>query len=107
MYGSRVKNAYKDNSDIDIAVEFDQKMISATENSSGMAAWICEQEAWKNELQIKIPIKVHLEWLHPQIIKILKNGVDDFKILIADLYKEAFSKHGQVESCQVNPIGWL
>lgn len=37
LYGSRVKKTHRQNSDIDIAIEFDQNVISSTDSLDGMA----------------------------------------------------------------------
>ena len=64
LFGSRVRGDFRPDSDIDIAVELDPKAFSGADDSSGLATWMFESNAWKTELQSLIPLRVQLERYH-------------------------------------------
>lgn len=75
LYGSRVKGTHREDSDLDIAIEFDQRIIAAAENAEGMTTWFLKRREWQKQLQNRLPMEVQLEWLHPEKTKIVATGI--------------------------------
>lgn len=64
FFGSRVRGNHKADSDLDIAVELDQKAFTGSDESNGLATWILFSTAWEAELQSILSYKIQLElWL--------------------------------------------
>jgi predicted nucleotidyltransferase len=71
LYGSRIKGTYNEDSDLDIAVEIDEKSIS--EDITTYSTF--ETENVQKALQAFIPYKVHLEIVYedtPHVLSYLK-----------------------------------
>lgn len=66
LFGSRVRGDHGPESDIDIAVELDPSAFRGVDESGGLATWMFEAEAWREELRRLIPLKLQLERYHPE-----------------------------------------
>lgn len=75
LYGSRVKGTHREDSDLDIAIEFDQRIIAAADDAEGMATWFLKRQKWQKQLQKRLPMEVQLEWFHPEKTKIVAIGI--------------------------------
>ena len=80
IFGSRAKNTYTEDSDLDIAIEFEK----FENDSNHLATWITESGAWKKELEALIPaIKIDLQWHDPSgSTKTIDKGIKDGSIKI-------------------------
>ena len=93
LFGSRVKGTCTGESDIDIAVEFDPRVIARTGDSDGLQTWFSRNQQWRRELQGKIPMRVQLEWHHPERTKIVSSGLaEGSRILYRKDQKETAQK---------------
>ena len=61
LFGSRVRDDFREDSDLDIAVELDVTAGEGIDGSAGIALWMFDTESWREELQILSPYKVQLE----------------------------------------------
>jgi uncharacterized protein len=75
LFGSRVRGDHMPTSDIDIAVELDPSAFSGSDESGGLATWMFEAKAWRQELQALIPLKVQLERYHPEQTPTVNKGI--------------------------------
>lgn len=66
LFGSRVRKDHSPDSDIDIAVELDPSAFRGADESGGLATWMFEAPAWREELRQLLPLKVQLERYHPE-----------------------------------------
>lgn len=77
LFGSRVRNAHREDSDLDIAIELIYPNID-----TALAHWSFESDAWKDELQKFVPWRVDLQLLCPQGTAAIVSGVERSSILI-------------------------
>lgn len=77
LFGSRIKGTHDKDSDIDIAIEFDQQAISGVDDSHGLATWFLNKEKWHSDLQSKILGKVHIEWYHAEKTRTVFAGLNE------------------------------
>ncbi len=61
LFGSRVRQDYRPDSDLDIAVELDIAAADGSDESGGVATWMFESEGWKEQLQALSQYEVQLE----------------------------------------------
>lgn len=93
LFGSRVKGTFTGDSDVDIAVEFDLAYIARLGDPDGLNTWFAGKEQWRRELQGRIPIRVQLEWHHPERTKIISSGLaEGSRILYRKDQKETAQK---------------
>jgi predicted nucleotidyltransferase len=80
IFGSRAKGAYEEDSDLDIAIEFDK----FENDSNQLATWLSESEAWTQEIEALIPnIKIDLQWHDPSgSTKTIDKGIKDGSIMV-------------------------
>lgn len=76
LFGSRVRGDHTPTSDIDIAIELDPSAFSDSDESEGIATWMFEAKAWRQELQALIPLKVQLERYHPKQTPTVHKGIE-------------------------------
>lgn len=81
IYGSRVRSNYDANSDLDIAVEIDEKELNL-HYSNCLAIWFANKEKWTKEIQEIIPYKIHLEWHHPEMTVTVNKGIIKSNVLV-------------------------
>lgn len=58
VFGSRLKGAPRDDSDIDVALEIDP----IGNDEIALTSWISSSAAWREELQEKLPHKLDLQF---------------------------------------------
>jgi predicted nucleotidyltransferase len=75
IFGSRVRGDNRSDSDIDIAIELDPEEFQGSDESNGLATWMFEKAAWKEELQELIPHKVQLERYHEDQTPTVRKGI--------------------------------
>ena len=69
IFGSRVQGSARDDSDIDVAVEFKA-------NYNDLANWIQRSKKMKDSLQMELPCKLDLQWYGgPQETKTVHKGL--------------------------------
>jgi len=80
IFGSRAKGVYKEDSDLDIAIEFDK----FENDSNHLATWLSESGKWKQEIEALIQdIEIDLQWHDPYgSTKIIDKGIIDGSIMI-------------------------
>lgn len=80
IFGSRAKGTYGEDSDLDIAIEFDK----FENDSNHLATWVTESGAWKQEIEALIPaIKIDLQWQDPSGgTKTIDKGIKDGSIKV-------------------------
>ena len=65
VYGSRVPGSRRPprpDSDLDVAIE-----VVHTALSNHYAWWLCDHKAWREDLNTRIPLEIHLTHYHPDI----------------------------------------
>jgi len=84
IFGSRAKGTYGEDSDLDIAIEFDK----FENDSNHLATWVTESDAWKQEIEALIPdIKIDLQWHGPSgSTKTIDKGIKDGSIKVYEKY---------------------
>ena len=80
IFGSRAKGNYRDNSDLDVAVELEKQ----PGDSNVLATWICVGDSLEKRLSAMLPFKVQLENLDGAETLIVSSGVRSSSILIYD-----------------------
>lgn len=61
LFGSRTRDDYRPDSDLDVAVELDPNMYQGSDESGGVATWMFETQCWKEELESRCPYVIQLE----------------------------------------------
>ena len=61
LFGSRVRQDFRLDSDLDIAIELDVNAAEGSDESGGIALWMFDKDGWKEELQAISPYEVQLE----------------------------------------------
>lgn len=77
LFGSRVRNAHRDDSDLDIAIELIYPNLE-----TALAHWSFESDAWKDELQKFAPWRIDVQLLCPQGTATIVSGVERSSILV-------------------------
>ena len=83
IFGSRATKDFTDNSDLDVAIEFDP--IRNDENS--FTTWVCEAENWRRQLQTKLPYKLDLQHFDGDNTPTIKAGIENSSILVYERQK--------------------
>ncbi|WPL12666.1 nucleotidyltransferase domain-containing protein [Thiorhodovibrio litoralis] len=79
VFGSRARDDYKDDSDLDIAVEI--QPLLGDENL--LATWIFEAEELKARLAAVVPeYKVDLQWFDGENTETIKEGIEKSSYVI-------------------------
>ena len=61
LFGSRVRQDFRPDSDLDVAIELDVDAADGSDESGGMALWMFDTDGWKEELQAISPYVIQLE----------------------------------------------
>jgi predicted nucleotidyltransferase len=61
IFGSRARDDYTPNSDLDLALELDTAEIDGYDESGGLATWMFESDGWESELESRTGFVVQLE----------------------------------------------
>lgn len=68
IFGSRVKGAYKPDSDLDIAIELDvAECRGYGDDGDSAATWMLVASDWAEELSSLLGLEIHLEWRGPDV----------------------------------------
>lgn len=77
IFGSRARNDYRENSDIDIAVKIEKR----PNDDSPLATWFYEGNNLKNRLSKLLPYELQLEYLDNKTKTVL-SGIKESSILV-------------------------
>lgn len=77
IFGSRARNDYRENSDIDIAVKIENR----PNDDSPLATWLYEGNNLKNRLSKLLPYELQLEYLDNKTKTVL-SGIKESSILV-------------------------
>ncbi|MBL4679902.1 MAG: nucleotidyltransferase domain-containing protein [Pseudomonadales bacterium] len=77
IYGSRARNDFTENSDLDVALV----IRPALNDTNSMSVFSFEKQSWVNELQPKVPYKLHLKALHSDSPDV-QSGIDRSSFLV-------------------------
>jgi len=83
IYGSRAREDFREDSDLDIALEFDP--VDGDENC--LTTWCGEAEIWHEELQPHFPFKLQLEYYEGDQTPTVKSGVERSCVLVYEREK--------------------
>jgi predicted nucleotidyltransferase len=85
IFGSRVKDNFREDSDLDIALDIDK----SENDTNRLATWVYESKAWKQELQTLIPsFNIDLQWFDPNgSTKTVEAGIKNGSILVYERNK--------------------
>ncbi|PTT33675.1 nucleotidyltransferase domain-containing protein [Acidovorax sp. HMWF018] len=61
LFGSRARQDYRPDSDLDIAIELDPQTFQGSDESGGLATWMAETNGWAHELSALTGFQVQLE----------------------------------------------
>ena len=61
IFGSRATGTFRDNSDLDVAVQIDP----INRDETAYASWFHEKGGWQAQLQRQLNVKLDLEWFDP------------------------------------------
>ncbi len=78
IFGSRVRNDFRDDSDLDVAVE----IRTMPGDSNVLATWIGEHKSMEKRLAKLIPYKLQLENLDGENTPTVQNGVRESGIMV-------------------------
>ncbi len=82
IFGSRARDDYRPDSDIDIAIVLDMSAADGVDDSGGLATWMFETDGWENELEALLPFKVDLEQFRGSDTPTIQKGIDQSSILV-------------------------
>lgn len=71
IYGSRARNDFRADSDLDIAISIEANSI----DENALLIFMDNSEKWKKELETLIPLEVHLE-LYNENTNIIKKALE-------------------------------
>ena len=77
FFGSRVKKANRDDSDLDVAIE-----LLYTDPDSALAHWMFDKENWLKEIQEFSTIPIDLQWHHPKATPTIARGIREGSVKI-------------------------
>jgi len=78
IYGSRARSDYRDDSDLDIALE----IIPSENDSHPHAVFAFDSKEWVAELQPKIPYQLHLKGSYGEESPDVTSGIKKSSILV-------------------------
>lgn len=81
LFGSRAKNTYQAESDIDIAIEIE---VTNPDHETPYAHWICERENMAATLRTKIPLQIDLQFYDEIVAPLVFSYVGEHGILLFD-----------------------
>jgi len=85
IYGSRQRGDFAESSDLDIAIDLNQKKS----NIDGHSLWVTYGSKLERELQSMLPFKVHLEYYDKSRIDLVKDIV---RTAIENSHEEVYSR---------------
>ena len=81
IFGSRVRQDARLNSDVDIAIEIDLPAAKGSDESGGFATWSFECQSWSNEIQARLPFKVDVQQFLDARTPTIKNALNRSSVL--------------------------
>ena len=79
VFGSRAKDTYRTDSDIDIAVELEP----VGDSEETLTCWIAHSDLWESQLRSRLAPKIDLEWFDPDgSTPTIEAGLNEAKVLI-------------------------
>ena len=78
IFGSRTRNDYGADSDLDIAV----KLNPMEGDADGLTTWIGESDKWKKQLEERLPYKIDLQCHDQDETPTIEEGLKKSSILV-------------------------
>ncbi|HEC58175.1 hypothetical protein LCGC14_0484130 [marine sediment metagenome] len=78
FFGSRVKGANREDSDLDVAIE----LIQGLDECGGLSAWMRNSDKWSKELNELIPYEVQAEWNDGENTDLINKGLLEACLLV-------------------------
>ena len=86
IFGSRVRDDFRPESDLDIAIELDPTVYCGFDESGGLATWMFETTGWRDELQSLSPYTIQLEQYQSDQTPTITEGIIRSSRLIYEKY---------------------
>lgn len=87
LFGSRVREQHRPDSDVDVAIELDMSAAKGVDESGGMATWAFASKSWRPELEDLLFLVVDLQRYKAGETKIVQAGLDQSSILVYEKQK--------------------
>lgn len=87
LFGSRVREQHRPDSDVDVAIELDMSAVKGVDESGGMATWAFDAKPWKPELEDLLSLIVDLQRYKAGETRIVQAGLDQSSILVYEKQK--------------------
>jgi len=78
IYGSRARSDYRDDSDLDVAVE----IVPRENDGNAFAVFAVDSSEWINQLQPKLSYKLHLKGRYGDDSPYVEAGIERSSILV-------------------------
>jgi predicted nucleotidyltransferase len=88
LFGSRVREEHRPESDLDIAIELDVSAAKGLDDSGGIATWMFDTKTWKPELELLVLEVVDLQRYKMGETNIIQAGIDRSSILVYEKPKK-------------------
>lgn len=82
LFGSRVREEHRPDSDLDIAIELDVSAAKGLDDSGGFAIWMFDTKSWKPELELLLLEVIDLQRYKMGETNIIQAGLDQSSILV-------------------------
>lgn len=82
LFGSRAKGIDLPGSDLDVAIELDPDLLSASDEGEGMTTWFAHKGRWQKVLRERTRQPVHLAWHHPEKTETVHRGLVEAGVCI-------------------------
>lgn len=90
LFGSRVREQHRPDSDVDVAIELDMSVVKGVDESRGMATWAFDAKPWRPELEDLLSLVVDLLRYKAGETEIIQAGLDQSSILVYEKKKREF-----------------
>ncbi len=87
-FGSRVRGEYRDDSDIDVAIELDLQALQPGDPTGGLHTWVVCCGSWRSELERELDIWLDLQWYGTEATPSIRHAVHECSRLV---YRKAES----------------
>jgi predicted nucleotidyltransferase len=82
IFGSRARDDYRRDSDLDVAIELDLSAIDGCDDSGGLATWMFDTEGWLEELQDLSGLRVDLQQFDGVSTPTIQAGLERSSLLV-------------------------
>jgi len=82
VFGSRARDNYRLDSDLDIAIELDMSAAYGADESGGFATWALESSEWQHQLEELTDLRVDLQYYHEISTPTIQSGLQQSSVLI-------------------------